>query len=98
MNYFALIPIFPFFIGLCGIFLNKKNLIIILMSIELILLGVNMNFLLFSSQFDDIMGNLIALFILTVAAAESSLGLALCVIHFRLRGSIDLKSFQSLKG
>ena len=68
------------------------------MSIELILLGVNMNFLLFSSQFDDIMGNLIALFILTVAAAESSLGLALCVIHFRLRGSIDLKSFQSLKG
>ena len=98
MNLFAFIPIFPFFIGLCGIVLNKKNLIIILMSIELILLGVNMNFLLYSSQFDDLMGNVIALFILTVAAAESSLGLALCVIHFRLRGSIDLKSFQSLKG
>ena len=77
-----------FLLGIWGIFLNRKNILIMLMSIELMLLAVNLNFLVFSVYLDDMMGQLFALFVLTVAAAESAIGLALLVITFRIRGTI----------
>ena len=85
---FLLISVILFIIGLLGIFLLKKNLIIILMSIELMLLAINFNFIIFSIFLDDIIGQVFALFILTVAAAESSIGLAVLVIYYRLKGVI----------
>src|SRR5256885_2293350 len=77
-----------FTIGVLGIFLNRKNVIIILMSIELILLAVNINFVAFSAFLGDLVGQVFALFVLTVAAAESAIGLAILVVYFRNRGSI----------
>ena len=77
-----------FLLGLWGIFLNRKNIIVMLMSIELMLLAVNCNFLIFSMYLDDVLGQLFSLFILTVAAAESSIGLALLVIYYRARGTV----------
>nr|YP_008816047.1 NADH dehydrogenase subunit 4L [Closterium baillyanum]AGZ90244.1 NADH dehydrogenase subunit 4L [Closterium baillyanum] len=80
-----------FLLGIWGIFLNRKNVLIMLMSIELMLLAVNLNFLVFSVYLDDMMGQLFALFILTVAAAESAIGLAILVITFRIRGTIAVE-------
>ena len=77
-----------FTIGVFGIFLNRKNVIIILMSIELILLAVNINFVAFSAQLGDLVGQVFALFVLTVAAAEAAIGLAILVIYFRNRGTV----------
>ena len=74
-----------FLLGIWGIFLNRKNIIVMLMSIELMLLAVNCNFLVFSMYIDDVLGQVFSLFILTVAAAESSIGLALLVIYYRAR-------------
>ena len=87
-----------FTIGVLGIFVNRKNIIVILMSIELILLAVNLNFVAFSSWLDDLTGQIFAMFVLTVAAAEAAIGLAIVVIYFRNRGSIEVEGISTLKG
>ena len=87
-----------FTIGLFGIFLNRKNLIIILMSLELILLSVNINFVAFSSYLNLILGQVFAMFILTVAAAEAAIGLAILVVFFRSKGSIAVDDVNLMKG
>lgn len=87
-----------FTIGVTGIFLNRKNIITILMSIELILLSVNINFVAFSVMLSDITGQIFAMFILTVAAAEAAIGLAILVIYFRNRGSIAVEDVNLMKG
>jgi NADH-quinone oxidoreductase subunit K len=87
-----------FTIGVFGIFLNRKNVIIILMSIELILLSVNVNFVAFSAYLGDLAGQVFAMFILTVAAAEAAIGLAIVVVYFRNRGSIDVDDINLMKG
>jgi len=86
-----------FLIGLSGIFLNRKNIIILLMSIELMLLSINFNFIIFSVFLDDILGQLFALLILTVAAAESAIGLAILVIYYRVRGTIAIEFIDLMK-
>jgi len=86
-----------FLIGLSGIFLNRKNIIILLMSIELMLLSINLNFIIFSAFLDDILGQLFALLILTVAAAESAIGLAILVIYYRVRGTIAIEFIDLMK-
>jgi|TARA_B100000745_G_scaffold197482_1_gene130182 NADH-quinone oxidoreductase subunit K len=87
-----------FTIGLFGIFLNRKNLIIILMSLELILLSANINFVAFSTHLDLILGQVYSMFILTVAAAEAAIGLAILVVFFRAKGSIGVDDASSMKG
>lgn len=87
-----------FSIGIFGIFINRKNLIIILMSIELILLSVNINFVAFSADLGDMTGQVFAMFILTVAAAEAAIGLAILVAFFRNRNSIAVEDMSSMKG
>ena len=87
-----------FTIGVLGIFLNRKNIIIILMSVELILLAVNLNFVAFSAFLGDLVGQVFALFILTVAAAEAAIGLAILVVHFRNRGTIAVEDVNVMKG
>ena len=87
-----------FAIGVMGIFLNRKNLIILLMAIELMLLAVNMNFIAFSRQLGDLSGQVFVFFILTVAAAESAIGLAILVALFRNLRSINVDDLRSLKG
>lgn len=87
-----------FTIGVCGIFLNRKNIITILMSIELILLSVNINFVAFSVKLGDLTGQIFAMFILTVAAAEAAIGLAILVIYFRNRGTIAVEDASVMKG
>ena len=87
-----------FLIGLSGIFLNRKKIIIMLMSIELMLLAINFNLIVFSVFLDDIVGQLFALLILTVAAAESAIGLAILVIYYRIRGSIAIELINLMKG
>ena len=84
--------------GVFGIFLNRKNVIVILMSIELLLLAVNINLVAFSVALDDLVGQVFTLFILTVAAPEAAIGLAILVVFFRGRGSIAVKNISSLKG
>lgn len=92
------VPTALFIIGLSGIFLNRKNILIMLMSIELMLLAVNFNFILFSVALDDLMGQLFCLFVLTVAAAESAIGLAILVIYYRVRGTIAVEYINLMKG
>jgi NADH-quinone oxidoreductase subunit K len=87
-----------FTIGVVGIFLNRKNIIIILMSVELILLAVNLNFVAFSSYLGDLVGQVFALFVLTVAAAEAAIGLAILVVYFRNRGTIAVEDVNVMKG
>ena len=87
-----------FIIGVIGIFLNRKNVIIILMSIELILLAVNINLVSFSIFTQDLTGQIFTMFILTVAAAEAAIGLAIIVVYFRNKGSIRIEDISSLKG
>jgi len=87
-----------FTIGIIGIFLNRKNIIIILMSIELILLAVNINLVSFSIYLQNLIGQVFAMFILTVAAAEAAVGLAIIVIYYKNRGSINVEQINSLKG
>jgi len=84
--------------GIFGIFLNRKNVIIILMSLELMLLSVNINFVAFSSFLGDLTGQVFTLFILTVAAAEAAIGLAILVCYFRNRGTVDVEDVANLKG
>jgi len=87
-----------FTIGIVGIFLNRKNIIVILMSIELILLAVNINLVSFSVFFNDLIGQIFALFILTVAAAEAAIGLAIIVAYYRNTGTVHVEEINSLKG
>jgi len=87
-----------FTIGVVGVFLNRKNVIIILMSIELMLLAVNINLVSFSIYLQDLVGQIFTMFILTVAAAEAAIGLAIIVIYYKNRGSIDVDEISSLKG
>ena len=87
-----------FTLGIFGIFLNRKNVIVILMSVELILLAVNINLVAFSTHLGDITGQIFALFILTVAAAEAAIGLAILVVFFRNRGSIAVEDINMMKG
>jgi|TARA_B100000953_G_scaffold104475_1_gene85620 NADH-quinone oxidoreductase subunit K len=87
-----------FTIGIIGIFLNRKNIIIILMSIELILLAVNINLVSFSIYLQNLVGQVFAMFILTVAAAEAAVGLAIIVIYYKNKGSINVEHIDSLKG
>jgi NADH-quinone oxidoreductase subunit K len=87
-----------FTLGIFGIFLNRKNVIIILMSIELMLLAVNINLVAFSAHLGDLVGQVFALIILTVAAAEAAIGLAILVVYFRNRGSIAVEDINLMKG
>ncbi|MSP88629.1 MAG: NADH-quinone oxidoreductase subunit NuoK [Alphaproteobacteria bacterium] len=87
-----------FTLGILGIFLNRKNVIIILMSIELMLLAVNINFVAFSAYLEDMTGQVFAMFVLTVAAAEAAIGLAILVVYFRNRGSIAVEDINLMKG
>jgi NADH-quinone oxidoreductase subunit K len=87
-----------FTIGVFGIFINRKNVIVILMSIELILLAVNINLVSFSSFGGDLVGQVFALLILTVAAAEAAIGLAILVVYFRNRGTIEVEDINMMKG
>ena len=87
-----------FTLGVFGIFINRKNVIVILMSVELILLAVNINFVAFSTFLNDIVGQVFALLILTVAAAEAAIGLAILVVFFRNRGSIAVEDVNMMRG
>ena len=87
-----------FIVGISGICLNRKNILVILMSIELLLLAININFILFSIVIDDLFGQLFSFFILTIAACESSIGLALLVVYYRIRGSIKIELISLIKG
>jgi len=97
MHYLVLSSLL-FTLGICGIFLNRKNVITILMSIELILLSVNINFVAFSVKLGDLTGQIFAMFVLTVAAAEAAIGLAILVIYFRNRGTIAVEDVNMMKG
>jgi NADH-quinone oxidoreductase subunit K len=87
-----------FLLGVSGMFLFKNNIIVILMSVELILLSINLNFAFFSLYLDDLIGQLFSLFVLTVAAAESAIGLAILVVFYRIRGVIAIDFINGLKG
>lgn len=87
-----------FTLGVFGIFLNRKNVIVILMSIELMLLAVNINFVAFSAHLGDLVGQVFALLVLTVAAAEAAIGLAIVVVYYRNRGSIAVEDINIMKG
>jgi len=97
ITYFLITSILLFFLGLLGLIFNLKNILIILMSIELVLLAVNLNFVIFSVYLDDIFGQIFSLFILTVAAAESAIGLALLVTFYRVKSSITIEEVVSIK-
>jgi NADH-quinone oxidoreductase subunit K len=98
LSHFLILGALLFAIGVVGVFLNRKNLIILLMAIELILLAVNMNFIAFSHHLGDLSGQVFVFFILTVAAAESAIGLAILVVLFRNLNSIDVEDLDALKG
>ena len=98
LSHYLVLASILFTIGTIGIFLNRKNVIIILMSIELILLSVNINFVAFSSYLGDVSGQVFALFVLTVAAAEAAIGLAILVVYFRNRGNIAVENINAMKG
>ena len=92
------ISIALFFTGFAGVFLNRNNIVVMLMSIELMLLSINLNFLTCSAFFDDLTGLIFALMVLTVAGAESAIGLALLVIYYRIRGTVDIEFLTIGKG
>jgi NADH-quinone oxidoreductase subunit K len=98
LSHFLILGAILFAISIVGIFLNRKNLIVLLMAIELMLLAVNMNFIAFSRYLDDLHGQLFVFFILVVAAAESAIGLAILVVMFRNLKSIHVDDLDSLKG
>ena len=98
LEYYLILGAILFALSVVGIFLNRKNLVILLMAIELLLLAVNTNFIAFSHFLGDSAGQVFVFFILTVAAAESAIGLAILVVVFRNRASIDVEDLDSLKG
>ena len=95
---YLILSLIIFCIGVIGIFITRRNIIIIIMSIELMLLSVNLLFIFISIYIDDIIGQIFSLYILTIAAAESAIGLALIVIYYRLRGTISVDYISSIKG
>lgn len=98
LGHYLTVAAILFTLGVFGIFLNRKNVIIILMSIELMLLAVNINLVSFSVYLNDLVGQVFALFVLTVAAGEAAIGLAILVIYFRNRGSIEVEDINLMKG
>jgi NADH-quinone oxidoreductase subunit K len=98
LGHYLTVAALLFTLGVFGIFVNRKNIIVILMSIELILLAVNINLVAFSTHLGDITGQVFALFILTVAAAEAAIGLAILVVYFRNRGTIAVDDANMMKG
>jgi NADH-quinone oxidoreductase subunit K len=98
INSFLTISITLFVIGICGIILNRRNILLVLISIELMLLAVNLNFIVYSVYLDDIIGQVFALFVLTVAASESAIGLAILVVFYRVRGSISVSDLHLIQG
>ncbi|ALN73398.1 MULTISPECIES: NADH-quinone oxidoreductase subunit NuoK [unclassified Aureimonas] len=98
LGHYLTVAAILFVIGVFGIFMNRKNIITILMSVELILLAVNLNLVAFSAFLNDLAGQIFALFILTVAAAEAAIGLAILVVFFRNRGSIAVDDVNTMKG
>ena len=98
LTHYLFLAAIIFTIGVIGIFLNKKNVIVILMSVELILIAVNINLVSFSVYLNDIVGQVFTMFVLTVAAAEAAIGLAILVVFFRNKGTIHVVDINSLKG
>ena len=98
LTHFLTVAAILFSLGIAGIILNRKNIIIILMSVELILLAVNLNLVAFSSYLGDLTGQVFGLFVLTVAAAESAIGLAILVVYYRNRGTIAVEDVNLMKG
>jgi NADH-quinone oxidoreductase subunit K len=98
LSHYLAVAAILFTLGVFGIFLNRKNVIVILMSVELILLAVNLNLVAFSTHLNDITGQVFALLILTVAAAEAAIGLAILVVFYRNRGSIEVEDVNMMKG
>jgi NADH-quinone oxidoreductase subunit K len=98
LTHYLVVAAILFTLGVTGIILNRKNIIVILMSVELILLSVNLNLVAFSSSLGDLTGQVFALFVLTVAAAEAAIGLAILVVYYRNRGTIAVEDINALKG
>ncbi|MDF3047193.1 MAG: NADH-quinone oxidoreductase chain [Candidatus Midichloriaceae bacterium] len=98
LMHFLLLSSLIFTIGICGIFINRKSVITILMSIELMLLGININFVSFSVYLNDLTGQIFTIMVLTVAAAEAAIGLAILVVYFRNRGTIDVEDISKMRG
>jgi NADH-quinone oxidoreductase subunit K len=98
LGHYLAVAAILFTTGIFGIFLNRKNVIIILMSIELMLLAVNINMVAFSTRLGDLVGQIFAMFVLTVAAAEAAIGLAILVVYFRNRGTIRVEDINVMKG
>jgi len=98
LTHYLIVAAMLFTIGIFGVFMNRKNVIVILMSVELILLSVNINFVAFSSYLHDMTGQVFTMFILTVAAAEAAIGLAILVIYYRNRGTIAVEDIHLMKG
>ena len=98
IEHYLVVSSILFVMGVLGIFINRKNIIIILMAIELILLAVNINFVAFSAYLGDLVGQIFSMFVLTVAAGEAAIGLAILVIYFRGRGSIAVDDVNRMKG
>jgi NADH-quinone oxidoreductase subunit K len=98
LNYILNIILTLFLIGVLGLVLNRKNILITLISIELMLLAINLNFVIFSIYLDDVVGYLFVLFILTIAAAESAIGLAILTVYYRLKNTIKIDKIKNIKG
>jgi NADH-quinone oxidoreductase subunit K len=98
LSHYLTVAAVLFTLGIFGIFLNRKNVIIILMSIELMLLAINLNLVAFSAYLGDLAGQVFAMFVLTVAAAEAAIGLAILVVYFRNRGSIEVEDINLMRG
>ena len=98
VTHYLVVSAILFTLGVAGIFINRKNLIVILMAIELILLAVNLNLVAFSAALHDLVGQIFAMFVLTVAAGEAAIGLAILVIYFRGRGTISVDDVNRMKG
>ena len=98
IEHYVVVSSILFVLGVLGIFLNRKNVIVILMAIELILLAVNINLVAFSAFLHDLTGQIFAMFVLTVAAAEAAIGLAILVVYFRNRGTIRVEDIRMMKG
>lgn len=98
LTHYLVVAAILFTLGIFGIFLNRKNVIVILMSVELMLLAVNINLVAFSMRLNDLVGQVFALVVLTVAAAEAAIGLAILVVYFRNRGTIAVEDINLMKG
>ena len=98
LSHYLSVAAILFTLGILGIFLNRKNVIVILMSVELMLLAVNINLVAFSAHLGDLVGQVFAMFVLTVAAAEAAIGLAILVVYFRNRGTIEVEDINLMRG